>query len=121
MKQFESEKYVSVKTFKKSGEGVAAPVWMTVIDDRLFFTTPTSSFKVVRIRNNPNVEVAASDARGNVHSEWAAGTARILDDAEFSPARKSVHEKYRFTWWMFGLYVRVKRLKLIGIEVTGNP
>ncbi len=63
-------KYIALETFRKSGEGVITPVWVTPEDGKLYVWTVDGSWKVKRIRNNDRVRIAVSDARGNPQSDW---------------------------------------------------
>ncbi|MEL0627279.1 PPOX class F420-dependent oxidoreductase [Salinibacterium amurskyense] len=77
-----TETYVSVTTFRKSGEPVSTPVWVVAEGDRLLVTTAPSSGKVKRVRHTPRVEVTPCDMRGNI-SDGAVplpATAAIRDD-----------------------------------------
>ena len=77
-----TETYVSVTTFRKSGEPVSTPVWVVASGDRLLVTTAPSSGKVKRVRHTPRVEVTPCDMRGNI-SDGAVplpATAAIRDD-----------------------------------------
>ncbi|MEV8254738.1 PPOX class F420-dependent oxidoreductase [Rhodoglobus sp. NPDC076762] len=77
------ETYVSVTTFRKSGEPVSTPVWVVADGDRLLVTTSSTSGKVKRIRHTNRVTLTPCDMRGTL-SEGAAtvpGAAAVLDDA----------------------------------------
>lgn len=77
-----TETYVSVTTFRKSGEPVSTPVWVVAEGDRLLVTTAPSSGKVKRVRHTPRVEVTPCDMRGNISDGAVAvpATAAIRDD-----------------------------------------
>jgi PPOX class probable F420-dependent enzyme len=79
-KDLAQEKYVSLTTFKRDGTPVSTPVWCAGDDGRLLVWTGAATWKVKRIRRDPHVVVAASDARGHARGETADGTAAILDD-----------------------------------------
>jgi PPOX class probable F420-dependent enzyme len=79
-KDLAQEKYVSLTTFKRDGTPVSTPVWCAGDDGRLLVWTGASTWKVKRIRRDPHVLVAASDARGHARGEAVDGTAAILDD-----------------------------------------
>lgn len=53
--------YIALETFRKSGEGVVTPVWVTTEGDKPYVWTVDDSGKVKRIRNNGCVRVAVSD------------------------------------------------------------
>ena len=77
--QFGGQKYMSLETFKKNGQGVKTPVWFVVHNDALYVYTEADSWKVKRIRNNPRVRVAVCNIRGDVKGGWFDATASIVE------------------------------------------
>ena len=61
------EKFLSLTTFRKSGECVSTPVWVGRDGDALIVTTPEASGKVKRLRNSPRVEVRPCSRFGRVN------------------------------------------------------
>ena len=53
------EKYVSLATFRRSGDKVATPVWVAPDGDDLFVFSEAKAGKVKRLRNSPRAELAA--------------------------------------------------------------
>ena len=51
------EQYLSLTTFRKSGERVSTPMWVVRDGDALVMFTPEESSKVKRLRNSPRVEL----------------------------------------------------------------
>jgi uncharacterized protein len=90
------QKYISLTTFRKTGAGVATPVWFGEDGDKLYVMTRSDMGKTKRIRNNPQVKVAPSTIRGKVTGAEFAATARILPPEEHKHARESINRKY----WM---------------------
>ena len=76
------ERFVSLTTFRRSGEPVSTPVWVARDGDALVVTTPTESGKVKRLRHTARVELRPCDRRGRVKAgtDPVAGTAAILTD-----------------------------------------
>src|SRR5256885_16760927 len=67
------QKYISLTTFRKTGVGVATPVWFGEEDGKLYVMTRSDMGKTKRIRNNPQVKVAPCTIRGKVTGpEFAA-------------------------------------------------
>jgi PPOX class probable F420-dependent enzyme len=99
--------FVALETFKKSGEGVITPTWITGKDGKLYIWTELNSWKVKRIRNNPNVRICESDVAGNPKGEWFEAQARILETDE---ARENAHRlflsKYKLQFRLFSLLGR---------------
>ena len=72
-------------TFRKNGEAVATPVGVNAItDDKVYFTTWSTTYKVKRLANNPHVTVAPSTRMGKPIGPTIEGTARQLTDAEWA-------------------------------------
>jgi PPOX class probable F420-dependent enzyme len=78
------ERFVSLTTFKRNGEGVSGPMWIGRDGDDLFVWTPADSWKVKRVRNNPRVLLAPSSRSGKVRegSLSVEGTARVIADPD---------------------------------------
>ena len=99
-----AEKYVSFTTFKKDGTPKPAPVWITDVGDgKMGFTTASSSWKIKRLNNNPQVKLQPCDAKGNV----AEGTSPVAGTAvahtggvEFDRVKKLVKSKYGIQYRM---------------------
>jgi PPOX class probable F420-dependent enzyme len=94
--EIQGQKYISLKTFRKSGVGVATPVWFGEDDGKLYVMTRSDMGKTKRIRNNPQVRVAPCTIRGRVTGPEFAATARILPAGEHLRARQAINRKY----WM---------------------
>jgi PPOX class probable F420-dependent enzyme len=102
---FAGQKYLSLETFKKSGEGVKTPVWFAAHpsanldsnDAKLYVYTIGVSGKVKRIRNNPRVKIAPCDMRGRAHGEWVDARAEIVTGLEASYGTQLLNKKY-FPW-----------------------
>ena len=60
------QKYISLTTLRKTGVGVATPVWFGEEDGKLYVMTRSDMGKTKRIRNNPQVRVAPCTIRGKV-------------------------------------------------------
>ncbi|CAD5989393.1 PPOX class F420-dependent oxidoreductase [Agreia sp. COWG] len=104
------ERFVSLTTFRKTGEGVSTPVWIARDGDALIVTTPDGTGKVKRIRNNGRVELRPCDRMGKVAdgAPTVAGTAEIVDtdEARDSQARIFV-AKYKLEYRIFMVIERL--------------
>jgi hypothetical protein len=76
-----SRRYISLTTFKRDGTPVSTPVWV-VSDDgrRLLVWSAAKTWKVRRIRRNPEVLVAPSNFRGTERGERIEAVARLIED-----------------------------------------
>lgn len=88
------QKYISLKTFRKNGAGIATPVWFGEENGKLYVMTRSDMGKAKRIRNNPQVQVAPCTIRGAVTGTEIAATARILPPEEHAHARQTINRKY---------------------------
>ena len=117
------ERYVSLTTFRASGEGVPTPVWFVPQPDgAVLVYTEASSGKVKRLRRNPACTVAACDARGRVHGEEIAATAAVLDEGGrevFVQLRRRYGWQARAFDLLGGLLHRRRRGEAVGLRVVG--
>jgi uncharacterized protein len=82
------ERFVSLTTFRRSGEPVPTPVWVLSDGKAVVVSTPSGAAKLKRIRNDPQVTLQACDRRGKVEPDAPVveGTAQIIDDSAASEA-----------------------------------
>jgi PPOX class probable F420-dependent enzyme len=118
------QKYLSLETFKKSGEGVKTPVWFAADpatdiagnDARLYMYTIGNTGKVKRIRNNGAVKVAPCTIKGVVLGDWADGKVEIITGETASKAMKLLNRKYfpfRQLLGFFALFSRRERVVMV--------
>lgn len=88
------QKYISLKTFRKSGVAVATPVWFGEEDGKLCVMTRSDMGKTKRVRNNPKVIVAPCTIRGKITGPEYSATARLMSRDEWGRARKTLTRKY---------------------------
>jgi hypothetical protein len=118
---FNTHKYLSLETFKKSGEGVRTPIWFAAdprvgLDSstaKLYVYTIGDTGKVKRIRNNPRVRIAPCDMRGKVLGELVDARAEIVTGEEAARGMGLLNKKY-FPWkqvlGFFALFSRRPRI-----------
>jgi uncharacterized protein len=91
-------KYILLTTYRRDGTPVATPLWFAPDGAALVVWTVTASWKVKRIRNNPEVSVAPCTMRGKPLGLAVAGRAEILDQRGTARVRKLIMRRY----WLFG-------------------
>jgi PPOX class probable F420-dependent enzyme len=99
--RLQGQKYVSLATFRRSGQEVRTPVWFAEQAGKLYVMTRSDSGKYKRIRNNPQVRIAPCTVRGKATGGWIDGQASILSPEAESIARQALARKYflmRFPW-----------------------
>jgi len=102
-------RYISLRTFRKTGVAVDTPVWAAADDGRLFVWTALSTGKVKRIRNNALVEVCACDMRGRPKGAWVPAQARLAaSPAEVAAGEARIARKYGWQYKLTRLTSRNK-------------
>ena len=106
------QSYISLKTFRKNGVGVATPVWFGEEGDKLYVMTRSDMGKTKRVRNNPQVLVSPCSIRGKITGPEFAATARLLPTEEHERARQAINRKYwmariPFVWWRTDTYLEL--------------
>ncbi len=95
MEEFKGKPYLTLETFRKSGEGVRTPMWFALIGEKVYMTTRGQSGKVKRIRNNPAVKLALSNSNGRLLGPLHDGRARLVEEeALFEEAVQALNRKY---------------------------
>ena len=111
IESLDEERFVSVRTARRSGETVSTPVWFAALDGGFVFGTHQDSGKIRRIRDNGSVHFAAANYRGLERSEYAPGTAKVLEGEEAEAAEAALAAKYGWQWFPFSrlidCYVRI--------------
>ena len=100
--EFRDHKYISLETFKKSGEGIKTPVWFAadpatnIAGDRalLYIYTIGNTGKVKRIRNNGHVKIAPCTMKGIPLGEFVNAKAEIVTGEAASQGMKLLNKKY---------------------------
>ena len=96
LNDIESEKYISVETYRENGNPVRTPVWFTIKDNQIFVVTRDQTGKVKRLKNNTQVKIATCTIRGEIKGKWISGIAEILDGEKTRDAIKRRDKKYGF-------------------------
>jgi len=114
--QFGGQKYISLETFKKNGQGVKTPVWFVLHQDAFYLYTKADSWKVKRIRNNPRVRVAVCNVRGIIKGPSVDAKASLVEGDERLTADKLLDRKY-FLKKLFNFLTRINRHKRAMIKI----
>ena len=117
--QFDGQKYISLETFKKNGQGVKTPVWFVGHNDAFYVNTEADSWKVKRIRNNPRVRVAVCNMRGDVKGPWLNAMASLVEGDERLAADRLLDRKY-FLKVVFNFLSRINRHKRTMIKIEAS-
>jgi uncharacterized protein len=117
--EWDNQQYLNIETFRKTGVGVKTPVWFVRNGDKLFVRTIADSGKVKRIRNNPNVNIAACKSDGGLLSDWIPAEAHIVSDSEVNQhVDRLLDKKYGLMKKMFALASAVQGRKYTVLEIN---
>jgi len=94
LEEIESEKCISLETYRKNNEPVKTPVWFVIKNDLIYVVTRDQTGKVKRLRNNQQVKIATCNFKGKIKGQWISGTAKILTEDETKDAVKWREKKY---------------------------
>lgn len=122
---FRDKKYLSLETFKKSGEGVKTPLWFAAEpatdlagnEARLYIYTIGNTGKVKRIRNNHNVKIAPCTIRGEVLGEWTSAIVDILSGEDSRRAMRLLNKKYFPLKQLLGFFALFSRRERIVMAI----
>ena len=120
LSQLAGEKYISIETYRKSGQPVRTPVWFAESGGILYVRTSDDTGTYKRIRNDSSVQVAPCDMRGNVKGEWVKAEARIVSDDEKERAYKMLEKKYGLIYKMSSMFLGGRNYVVLAISAKGD-
>jgi len=92
--QFNGRRYINLESYNKAGEPRLTPVQSIEDKGLIYLRTDPRTWKVKRIRRNPNVRIVTSDRSGKPTGTWIKGDARILQGEESDRVMKLFREEY---------------------------
>ena len=98
------ERFVSLTTYRRSGEAVSTPVWIARDGGDLIVTTPKESGKVKRLRNDGSVQLRPCSRTGSVKDGAIAVDAHatvVDDDHSRALLTRVFGGKYRMEYRVF--------------------
>lgn len=105
------ERFISVTTYRRSGEAVPTPTWVVPVSDgRLGFWTAMGAGQTERLAHTPRVLVQPSDRRGTVRDDTAPieGTAEMVrSGALFEEVQGRVRAKYGVMATLTALFAKL--------------
>ena len=88
------QRNVVVTTYKRNGSAVPTAVNVVVDGEHAYFRTWSTSGKAKRLRRDPRVLIAPSNARGRPTGAPVSATARLLEPDEEAPISRALAKKY---------------------------
>ncbi len=118
--QFAGEKYLSIESYRKTGEPVRTPVWFVENNDVLYVRTSEDTGKYKRVRNNPVVKIAPCYSLGKPKGDWIKAEARLASEQDAQNAYRLLEKKYGIIYRMTSIFLRRRELAILEIRVSDN-
>ena len=109
-------KYISLRTFRKSGTPVATPVWFVEKEGKICVWTQLHSGKMKRIRHTAEVTLAPCTIRGKVIGPTVEGLARIVSPQEKEQVRLLLLAKYGLLQRLFAFFHRHDEIAVLEVS-----
>jgi len=119
LEPFVRQKTVLLTTYRRDGTPVGTPVNIAVEGARAFVRTWDKAWKLKRIRNNSEVEIAPSTFSGKTTGPAIRARARVLSDDESAHAGQALARKHPIQHCILvPLIHRLRGNKTMHIELT---
>ena len=92
--QFLNQKYINLETYRRNGQAVLTTVWFVMDAGTIYIRTDMNSGKIKRIKNNPNIRITPSGARGQLKGKWIEGKIKMAGSLELEHANQLLEQKY---------------------------
>ena len=117
--RFENQQFMNLETFRKNGEGVKTPVWFVLDNNIIYVRTGIDSWKVKRLRKNPQVRIVPSDRVGQPLDDWVMAHGEVVEaEVETQATKKLFKRKYGLQMRFFDLMGRVRGNQLLTLAFT---
>jgi PPOX class probable F420-dependent enzyme len=117
--QFDGYKYINLETYKKNEKPISTPVWFVIENNLIFIVTRSSTGKVKRLKNNPNVRIMPCGFRGEPKGKWVGGIAKFINSDESARIVNLRNKKYGITAKLVSLLtLRKGKFIVISIQIT---
>jgi uncharacterized protein len=104
----QTQHYMNLTTYRRSGVPVTTPVWFAEEGERLYVYTQANAGKVKRIRHSSNVEVGPCDRVGRPLGPSQVASARLLDPNDGKRADRLLTRKYGWLKRLISLVAKVR-------------
>jgi uncharacterized protein len=111
---FDRQKYLSLESFRRNGQGVRTPVWFAgdspgPAAQKFYVYSEAQAGKAKRIRNNPRVRIAPCSASGNLRGDWVEARAEIITGVEAERGVQLLNRKYFPLKQLLDFFARFRR------------
>ena len=103
--EIDNAKYVSFVSFRKSGEAVATPVWITPFEDGYGFTIESTSGKAKRLAHTSRATIQACSYNGTITPGASIYNceASLVMHERAEEVRDAIAHKYGLTYKVFSI------------------
>ena len=103
--EIDNAKYVSFVSFRKSGEAVATPVWITRFEDGYGFTIESTSGKAKRLAHTSRATIQACSYNGTITPGATIYNceASLVFHERAEEVRDAIAHKYGLTYKVFSI------------------
>ena len=119
--QFLGKQYISLETYKQSGQAVPTPVWFCIDRGLLYVNAPQHTGKVKRLRNNPEIRLAICTSTGKIKGPWAHGRAHFVDGPEAANADRMLKRKYGVQRLLIDLIGKLRGWHSVMLAIEVDP
>ena len=117
-----SAKTILLTTYRRDGTPVETPVSIAFEGDRAFFRSWDKAWKTKRLRNNPQVEIAAATLRGKPLGPVVHARATLLEGEQARVAAKALARHHRVLQAVLvPLTHRLMRYQTMHYELQPDP
>ena len=107
--RFSDAQYITLETYRKSGEPVRTTVWVVEDGGLVYVRTGAKSGKVKRIRRDSRVRIATTNLRGDILGDWSEGTAEFVGEEQSVQIVELFRRKYGLQIRLLGWLARIMR------------
>lgn len=115
--QFLNQKYINLETYRRNGQAVRTTVWFVMDAGTIYIRTDMNSGKVKRIKNNPNIRITPSGARGQLKGKWIEGKIKMAGSLELEHANQLLEQKYGIQGKIIRVFNKIRNTRPIVLSI----
>jgi len=109
--QFLNQKYINLETYRRNGQAVRTTVWFVMDAGTIYIRTDMNSGKIKRIKNNPNIRITPSGARGQLKGKWIEGKIKMAGSLELEHAIQLLEQKYGIQGKIIRIFNKIRNTR----------
>jgi PPOX class probable F420-dependent enzyme len=109
--QFLNQKYINLETYRRNGQAVRTTVWFVMDAGTIYIRTDMNSGKIKRIKNNPNIRITPSGARGQLKGKWIEGKIKMAGSLELEHANQLLEQKYGIQGKIIRIFNKIRNTR----------